>query len=285
VGHDRVRGTTATHERFTVDPLRPTSTTEAGQETDLSGAPTSTDVWIDSDGRLRRLRIGGSPSIDMELWGYGTAVHVDPPPADQVLDATTSDGMTVGLEALSGLLGSGSTGPSTQDAPEMKISGPWKQVTSGTWHEVRWSVWQAPAGNLTCTTFEASPPPGPTPKLPAQLAAAVPSHEGVIADCSDPAVVDDPVPSLTLGTADVAAPAYRTVAGRAPAGATGITVVTKDGARSDVPVETTSRVFVWFGTASQVPAALDVAGAQPLHCTLDAESPTADIAECDPANP
>ena len=57
------------------------------------------DVWVDSDGYLRRLRlsVGATPpgqterlevALDLELFDYGSDVAVEPPPAGDVVDAT-----------------------------------------------------------------------------------------------------------------------------------------------------------------------------------------------------
>jgi hypothetical protein len=148
---------------------------------------------------------------------------------------------------------------------------------------VRWSVWQASAANEVCTAFEVSPPPGPTAQLPAGIADTLPAHDGVLAECSDPNTAeDDPMPMLTLGMTGIAKPRYRVVAGFAPVGATTITVRTTDGAPAQVPLDASSRVFVWFGDTAQIPATLDIGGRDPLHCTLDAEGAAADISQCNP---
>lgn len=105
VGEERVRGDGTTHYRGTVD-LR-----KARDEVDADARPavdqaieslgTSTfpaDVWVDEDGRLRKLsfeiaRTDSGPSsagrVELELYDFGTTVQAQVPPADQVTDFTS----------------------------------------------------------------------------------------------------------------------------------------------------------------------------------------------------
>ena len=103
VGKETVRGADTTHYRTTLDLAKAAKAagsdgaalTQLTQQLGTSSLPT--DVWVDGDGRLRRLRYavdvkGGAPAatrieVSMELFDFGTAVTVTPPPADQVADA------------------------------------------------------------------------------------------------------------------------------------------------------------------------------------------------------
>ena len=113
VGTEDVRGVSTTHYRTTVNleqaiqiskdgqtPLpksvrRPMGV-EADRLADEAGrAELPADVWIDDDGRLRRLKMSfdfrseaGPTTIDitLELFDFGTKVEVAPPPAAQVRD-------------------------------------------------------------------------------------------------------------------------------------------------------------------------------------------------------
>jgi hypothetical protein len=103
VGKETVRGAGTTHYRTTLDLAKAAKAagsdgaglTQLTQQLGTSSLPT--DVWVDVDGRLRRLRYavdvkGGAPAatrieVSMELFDFGTAVTVTPPPADQVADA------------------------------------------------------------------------------------------------------------------------------------------------------------------------------------------------------
>ena len=78
------------------------------------------EVWVDGDGRVRKLSEtidmskatgaaaaaaqAGAVNLTMEIYDYGTSVHIDAPPPDQVADITN---------ALQGATssGSGTSGP------------------------------------------------------------------------------------------------------------------------------------------------------------------------------
>jgi hypothetical protein len=104
VGEERVRGAQTTHYRGTIDLRRAASEVDAGTrpavEQAIESLGTSTipaDLWIDGEGRLRKLafdivRTDAGPQtagrVELELYDFGTAVDVRPPPADQVTDLT-----------------------------------------------------------------------------------------------------------------------------------------------------------------------------------------------------
>jgi hypothetical protein len=113
VGPDVVRGADVTHYRARIDLGRALDAEDipaaaraqleklAGS---LDGVELPVDVWIDRDGRMRRMTmemdlaklLGGSKiagaavpdgaamRIEMELYDFGVPVHVEAPPADQI---------------------------------------------------------------------------------------------------------------------------------------------------------------------------------------------------------
>jgi hypothetical protein len=109
VGHEAVRGVDTTHYHATIDLAKGMSTVPdaarnklgvdaqaldkmyAQLQKQLGSSTLPVDVWIDGSGRLRRLAMNMSTKdagvgIEMELYDYGVAVHVEAPPADQVTD-------------------------------------------------------------------------------------------------------------------------------------------------------------------------------------------------------
>lgn len=114
VGPEQVRGVATTHYRATVDledAIRsaPENQRDAlrqamasfGTGTDLDAFEFPVEVWIDDEGLPRRTRMafdlggvghggeipaGANMSFTMETFDFGTAVDIQPPPADQVTD-------------------------------------------------------------------------------------------------------------------------------------------------------------------------------------------------------
>jgi hypothetical protein len=105
VGPDTTRGEPTTRYRGSVDPqkvaeqlpaaVRPQAAQAGGQ----LGQTLPVDIWIDEQGRLRKLvltadvdKVQGAPpasglaTLTVELWDFGTLVDVTAPPADQVVD-------------------------------------------------------------------------------------------------------------------------------------------------------------------------------------------------------
>lgn len=103
VGKETLRGARTTHYRTTLDLHKAASA--AGQDGDainqlsqqLGTSTVPADIWVDDEGRLRRLRYaadlkGGAQAdtrieVSLELFDFGTAVKVTPPPAGQVAEA------------------------------------------------------------------------------------------------------------------------------------------------------------------------------------------------------
>jgi hypothetical protein len=104
---DLVHGDRTTHYRATVDLAKVAANAPASVRARLGTVAAAdqtlpVDVWIDAQGRLRRVHVafdlskvesggGGRPlsgTVDstVELWGFGTAIDVTPPAADQVSD-------------------------------------------------------------------------------------------------------------------------------------------------------------------------------------------------------
>lgn len=97
VGKEAVRGEATTHYRANVDLVVAAEAqgASAAAVEKLKALPQRVvplDVWVDGDGRARRLRMGvggnAGDTITVELYDFGTAVDVEPPPADQVSDQT-----------------------------------------------------------------------------------------------------------------------------------------------------------------------------------------------------
>jgi hypothetical protein len=113
VGSETIRGTDTTHYHATIDLAKSVDTADVPQGMresmkQLAGlfGTVPADVWIDADGRMRRERIAidfgkilsglGSGTRDaqtenavmtetLDFYDFGTPVHVEAPPADQVV--------------------------------------------------------------------------------------------------------------------------------------------------------------------------------------------------------
>ena len=114
VGKEKLRDAGTTHYRTTLD-LTKAAKAASGDSgaidaliKQIGTSSVPADIWIDGDGRLRRLHYGvdvkaaqATPQatkidVDLELFEFGTAVTVAPPPADQVADAGSMLGGTGG---------------------------------------------------------------------------------------------------------------------------------------------------------------------------------------------
>lgn len=106
LGEQEVRGVDTTRYRAVVDLRRvpdavPAELRDATRASidlligQLGAGTLPIEVWIDGDGRLRRLKqiislpAGAGTStteVTMELYDFGTKVEIEPPPADEVID-------------------------------------------------------------------------------------------------------------------------------------------------------------------------------------------------------
>lgn len=98
VGEESVRGASTTHYRGTLDLQK--AAEEASPEarpavqqaiTALGTSKVPSDVWLDEEGRVRKLRLSikpssgsGSGNVEIELFGFGTPADVAVPPANQI---------------------------------------------------------------------------------------------------------------------------------------------------------------------------------------------------------
>lgn len=136
VGTDTIHGAMATHYRAIVDLAKAAANAPAairaklGQTAIAAGQTIPVDVWIDGQGRVRQLQVSFDPSklhspasgtiknpgivvAVVDLWNFGTPVHVTAPPADQVSSVSGISGALRGLlgrEANPGAKGGMSTG-------------------------------------------------------------------------------------------------------------------------------------------------------------------------------
>lgn len=96
VGTEDVRGVETTHYRATLDLSKAAAQLSGEQRKAIDGAISTlrtktipTDVWIDADGRARRLTYSTTKpkaSVTIELFDFGVDVDASPPPPDQVTD-------------------------------------------------------------------------------------------------------------------------------------------------------------------------------------------------------
>jgi hypothetical protein len=112
LGTEKVRGARTTHYRVKLDPAQAVTKAPEELQAQVRGAVRTlgskaipADVWIDSRGRLRRVRVrlGGSStslkgSITFEYFDLGARISVEAPPESEVVDFAQ-------------LLGGGSTTP------------------------------------------------------------------------------------------------------------------------------------------------------------------------------
>ena len=107
VGREQVRDTSTTHYRTILDLARVAEDTPAETAASVQSLlarsrsrEVEADVWVDADGRLRRMRysvpLGSEPgsaqtsatamAVTMELYDFGVSVDVTPPSEDHVID-------------------------------------------------------------------------------------------------------------------------------------------------------------------------------------------------------
>jgi len=103
VGHDVVRGVDTTHYAANVDLQRAIASTPSQDRNDarralgmLGSTTIPIDVWVDAQGRARRMTVhadtsalgvsGRAFTMTVELYDFGAPVDVQPPPADDTVD-------------------------------------------------------------------------------------------------------------------------------------------------------------------------------------------------------
>lgn len=112
VGKEQVRDVPTTHYKASLDLAKAAEHARSDRERKAlrqaaelyQGGPIPAEVWIDEEGRLRRLAYTmdmsklklpaeiaanvpkGSMSFNMELFDFGVEVNAEPPPADQTID-------------------------------------------------------------------------------------------------------------------------------------------------------------------------------------------------------
>jgi hypothetical protein len=110
-GEEDVRGVSTSHYRMTVDlekvaklnPEQRENVERVIEQTGVRNVPT--EVWVDDDGLVRRMKLSyddtqvapgqrGDMAMTMELYDFGVAVDVEPPPARQVVDIEKLMGAT-----------------------------------------------------------------------------------------------------------------------------------------------------------------------------------------------
>ena len=105
VGEEEIRGARTTHYRMTVD-LRKAARRDPSESENLERVierigveKMPADVWVDDAGRVRRLKLAyenvrlapgqeGDVTLRMDLFDFGVAVDVAPPPRSQVTDVS-----------------------------------------------------------------------------------------------------------------------------------------------------------------------------------------------------
>lgn len=105
VGHDVVRGVDTTHYATNVDLQKAIASAPANDRNDvrralgmLGSTTMPVDVWVDAQGRARRMTVhadtsafgpsGSAFTMTVELYDFGATVDVQPPPADDTIDLT-----------------------------------------------------------------------------------------------------------------------------------------------------------------------------------------------------
>jgi hypothetical protein len=119
-GTATIRGEMTTHYHADVDLTKAAANAPSASRSKLeqaaqaAGQTVPVDVWIDSQGRLRRLKASFDPTrveaprevtskspgtvvATLDLWNFGTQVNVSPPPADQLSPLTGAADVFKGL--------------------------------------------------------------------------------------------------------------------------------------------------------------------------------------------
>ncbi|WP_334143225.1 hypothetical protein [Rhabdothermincola sp.] len=138
---DRLSAANVSLEPTAGDEVGDTSGTRyeaVGAVSDGSAGGARTELWVDDQARLRRVRVEGSGRvIDYRVLSYGDDVTVEPIPAEELADVTADPSQLA----------------------TSKPDGDYQAVRSGTTAGVRWTLQRAPGTNGgSCWRLEADPP-------------------------------------------------------------------------------------------------------------------------------
>jgi hypothetical protein len=250
-GREEIRGVATTRWSVDMSGYEPPPPKEGCEVTDTSSLPAAPDsttyeIWTDEDGRVRRLRLssdessgsGGTITMNTELYDFGTAVTVEEPPADQVLDMS-----------------------SVMRGPGTVSEGDWRAIATseppGTW-----TIWFAKSSyGQPCFDVQIAAADGTSVPdlegLAGDASTMLPLHDGRPASCLDGAVtasvvlVDDG--ALGTGTS-------REIVGAAATGNDTAELTFADGATASVPIAADTHLFRWTDPSGRKVTTIRVSG-------------------------
>jgi hypothetical protein len=272
IGSEKLKGVTTTRYRGDVglvDVLRPVTAgmpaaqQQAAREAliKLDGVRLPVDVWIDGDGRARRLEItitaaafapvepsaAGDHTIitsSVEFSDFGRPVHVVVPPVGETVPVASVPHLAEALGASAG--------------PSVTPTGPWTTVQTGSTQGIDWVVLQATASDAAgvCTGLD--------------IGTRVPSGQPGDFDCLDRNSATDPI---TIYGSDVTG-SKTYVFGTAIPAADRLVITAGGGSKVDATLR--SGTFVAFlGDGAQVARIDAFAGSRPLgSCTNTSDTTT-----------
>jgi hypothetical protein len=129
LGDEMLDGDSVTHYRAEMEVPSLGASMAEGVQFD----PEPMEVWVDEEGRLRRLTFGatsdgaGSMHMDMRLWDFGVPVEIEAPLQEDVTDEPPSSWASPGDELI-GSESSGSGGAVTMIMGEGRIDAPYVEV-------------------------------------------------------------------------------------------------------------------------------------------------------------
>jgi hypothetical protein len=257
-GHGEVRGDPTASYRFDLpagSPLLPGLMVPAG----VAAAGT---MDVDDSGRLRRLVVepdrrptaaqGEDPPampiplrVEMELWDFGVDVEIEEPDPGSVVDFGNPGAEDV-LARIAETSGVDRPEPSDvldQDDLPQRV-GRFALAADGTWEDVSWEIWEAPASDGgACYSLELDPPPFDGWRGEALDQVDPDGHRDVCGPRADLFDRGDPVQLLGSWSASAD---YWHVAGTTAPEITRLAVELDSGRTLDVPVDPDSHVFALF---------------------------------------
>ncbi len=284
VGSESVRGTTTTHWKVTGLPTTETTTTvpgcarpKAALQTHVES--TGTEIWTDSQNRLRRVKTSiattftlpampGGPapnkpttvnqSTTTDLYDFGVTVDVQAPPAAQVYDETNT--------MLALIRGPGTIAPNA-----------WRAIAHGAIDSKPWTVWYAKSSTgWQCYDPEGAPNFGGSAStflMPAPESTSVPTHDGHPAQCPTPSFqVGAPLTVLVVGTDGNT----RVLVGAVADGVESARLRFPDGSTVPVQIDPSTALVEWSGPAPAPTQFQSDAG----NCALTADA-GGDTDQCD----